>query len=106
MNTEEIKHLFVPVTERLPEISNENYYTISEKGNITNRFFNGKRFESAHYEGEITHWLDFCLLTTKSRAVEFLKDYLKEVREEFYEINLYYLYFSLDCFITENQNKL
>jgi hypothetical protein len=48
----------IPVTERMPKIANENYLTISEKGIETARFFNGKRFESAHYEGIITHWLE------------------------------------------------
>jgi len=53
-----ITYKAIPVTERLPKIYNENYLTISEKGFENSRFFNGKRFESAHYEGEITHWLE------------------------------------------------
>lgn len=48
----------VEVTERMPKIANENYLTISEKGIETARFFNGTRFETAHYEGNITHWLE------------------------------------------------
>jgi hypothetical protein len=48
----------VATTERLPQVANENYLTISEKGIETARFFNGTRFETAHYEGEITHWLE------------------------------------------------
>jgi hypothetical protein len=53
-----ITYTAIPVTERLPKIYNENYLTISEKGFENSRFFNGKRFESAHYEGKITHWLE------------------------------------------------
>lgn len=48
----------VAVAERLPKVANENYLTISERGTETARFFNGTRFEAAHYEGEITHWLE------------------------------------------------
>jgi len=48
----------VLVSERLPKIANENYLTISSNGFEKPRFFNGNRFESAHYEGEITHWLE------------------------------------------------
>lgn len=48
----------VAVIDRLPEIANENYLTISERGIETARFFNGTRFETAYYEGKITHWLE------------------------------------------------
>lgn len=48
----------VATTERLPQVANENYLTISERGIETSRFFNGTRFETAHYEGEVTHWLE------------------------------------------------
>lgn len=51
-------YIAVSVNERLPKIANENYLTISEKGFETARFFNGVRFESAHFEGKITHWLE------------------------------------------------
>ena len=51
-------YIEVSVTERLPKIANENYLTVSERGIKTGRFFNGIRFESASYEGEITHWLE------------------------------------------------
>lgn len=48
----------VAVSERLPKVANENYLTVSKNGFEKPRFFNGTRFESAHYEGEITHWLE------------------------------------------------
>jgi len=48
----------ISVSERLPSESNLNYLTVSEKGIETARFFNGTKFESAHYDGEITHWLE------------------------------------------------
>ncbi len=52
--------IYIPVlcSERLPAIANENYLTISERGIETSRFFNGKKFESAHHEGEIVYWLE------------------------------------------------
>lgn len=48
----------VSVTERLPEVANENYIIVSNKGIKTVRFFNGNRFEAAHYDSVITHWLE------------------------------------------------
>ncbi len=54
----ELIYKAIPVTERMPNVANENYLTISSKGFETARFFNGTRFETAHYEGEITHWLE------------------------------------------------
>lgn len=50
----------IEVAERLPEVANENYLTISERGIEASRFFNGNRFETAHYEGEIIYWLERC----------------------------------------------
>jgi len=55
-----IIYRMIEVSERLPEVANENYLTISERGIETSRFFNGKRFETAHYEGEILYWLERC----------------------------------------------
>ena len=51
-------------SERLPLEPNENYLTISEKGFKTARFFNGTRFETAHYEGEIIYWLEETALSS------------------------------------------
>lgn len=48
----------VAVAERLPKVANENYLTISKNGIETARFFNGSRFETAHYEGDIVFWLE------------------------------------------------
>lgn len=48
----------VKCSERLPEKAMENYLTVSSRGTETARFFNGTRFETAYYEGEITHWYE------------------------------------------------
>ena len=48
----------VMCSDRLPKVENENYFTISEKGHEKIRFFNGTRFESAYYEGEVKWWLE------------------------------------------------
>lgn len=57
MTPEQI-YIPIPVEQELPKKVNENYLTISERGVKTSRFFNDhERFETAHYEGKITHWL-------------------------------------------------
>jgi hypothetical protein len=58
--------VYIPtaISEELPPVANENYITISEKGIKTSRFFNGNRFETAHYDGIITHWLKPISLST------------------------------------------
>ena len=68
MNIEEIKHLFVPVTERLPD-KNGMYTTLSNLGELMIESYDirHKFFKQTEY------WLDFSILTTKSRAVEFAK---------------------------------
>ena len=48
----------VMCSERLPSKANENYLTVSSRGFETARFFNGKRFETAHYEGDIIAWYE------------------------------------------------
>lgn len=48
----------VPCSDRLPSRSNENYLTVSSRGFETARFFNGKIFETAHHEGDITYWYE------------------------------------------------
>ena len=55
---EKLIYRTVAITERLPKVANENYLTISKNGIETARFFNGTRFETAHYEGDIFFWLD------------------------------------------------
>lgn len=84
MKSEEI-YRKVKVEERLPSIANENYLTISEKGFETSRFFNGKRFETAHYEGEIVYWLEKCNLsepTTPPQASVSAEEILTQVANE------------------------
>ena len=60
MKTMKTANVYYPisVSERMPSIANENYLTISNNGIKTARFFNGNLFETAHYDGEITHWLE------------------------------------------------
>ena len=55
---EKLIYRTVAITERLPKVANENYLTISKNGIETARFFNGTRFETAHYEGDIFFWLE------------------------------------------------
>lgn len=55
---EQIIYKAISVEDRMPKIANENYLTISKNGFEKPRFYNGTRFETAHYEGDITHWLE------------------------------------------------
>ncbi len=48
----------VPVTERLPNRVNEKYLTLTIDNVRTSRFFNGTRFETADYEGDVFYWLE------------------------------------------------
>lgn len=80
-NIEKYKHLFVPLSERLPEIAEENYITILD-GELYARetYFNGIRFSQASYEPKVTHWLDWDLLTTKKLAEKLARHAYNEGR--------------------------
>jgi hypothetical protein len=78
MNIEEIKHLFVPVSERKPESGAFNVVMCI----VDDRYIHychlcpttGDWLDSDYECGyNVTDWLDLSLLTTKSRAVDFGK---------------------------------
>jgi hypothetical protein len=66
MNREEIKHLFVPVSERLPE--KEQWVYCFDYYREKKLFMILPENKFKYYN--ITHWLDFSILTTKSKAIE------------------------------------
>ena len=72
MNIEEIKHLFVPVTERLPE-QNGMYLILPHDATKPYVDYWDKNSFTAFPYKHIYGWLDFSILTTKSRAVELAK---------------------------------
>lgn len=62
----EFLHLFTPVTEALPEKTDENYYVILENGDKRLSYFGHEgRFSKWEHSHKVTHWLDISKLTTK-----------------------------------------
>lgn len=68
----------VMCSDRLPKVENENYFTISEKGHEKIRFFNGTRFESAYYEGEVKWWLEEIELPSEENKQAIVKEWYKD----------------------------
>lgn len=66
-------HLFIPVTEALPEKCDDNYLTILKNGDVNFSYFGFRNYFSENQDLwnipiQITHWLDLSKLTTKERA--------------------------------------
>lgn len=70
MNIEEIKHLFVPVTERPPE-ENGMYLILPHDATKPYVDYWDKNSFTAFPYKHIYGWLDFSILTTKQRAIDF-----------------------------------
>ena len=81
MNLEEIKHLFVPVSESKER--NKIYLVIDVNEKITYSEIT-KGWDGLFYNDtghQVTHFLDLDLLTTKSKAIELAESVFFEVSD-------------------------